>query len=92
MALLVAVVVSGVRATGETPSTPSGSADRQRAALAQLAELEFEYQTGKIGEEDYRDLKPPLAREALRARGELEKEERPAGSAPPDEENRASRQ
>ncbi len=43
-------------------------ASRQEAALAQLAELEFEYQTGKINEEEYREMRGPLARVAVEAR------------------------
>lgn len=72
LALLVAVVVAVVRSDADEAITGHlGTEERQRTALAQLAELEFEYQTGKIGEKEYRDLKAPLARVALRARAEL---------------------
>lgn len=62
---------------GERLDTPS-EADEQRLAfveerdhaLAALKELEFDHRTGKIGDEDYRELVGPLRRsaaEALRA-------------------------
>jgi len=76
MALLVAVVVAGVRGGAAERRSMVGHwadpADRQQALLARLADLEFEYQTGKIGEEEYRELKSPLAKAALQARAELE--------------------
>lgn len=91
VALLVAVIVAGVRgATGQAPSG-SGSADRQRAALNQLAELEFEYQTGKIGEDEYLAMKSLLAREALKARAELEGVEARGRGALADEDDGGSR-
>lgn len=67
-ALLVAVVVAGIRGGSAHRSQSVDRAGRQRDLLAQLAELEFEYQTGKIGEEEYRELRLPLAKAALAAR------------------------
>jgi len=49
----------------------SSAADRKEAALAALRELEFEYQTGKVSDEDYATLRTRYAREALGARDEL---------------------
>ena len=40
--------------------------ERDRA-LAALKELEFDHRTGKIGDEDYRQLVPPLRRDAAAA-------------------------
>jgi hypothetical protein len=40
--------------------------ERDRA-LAALKELEFDHRTGKIGDDDYRELLPPLRQEAARA-------------------------
>jgi hypothetical protein len=81
LALLVAVIVAGVRGGAAEQRSMIGDradpADRQQALLARLADLEFEYQTGKIGEDEYRELKSPLAKAALEARAELE------GSASP---------
>lgn len=68
-ALLVAMIVAGIRgASSERRPWRVDAAGRQRDLLAQLAELEFEYQTGKIGEEEYRELKLPLAKAVLEAR------------------------
>lgn len=80
LALLVAVVIAGVRggAAGRR-SMIDDRADRQQALIARLADLEFEYQTGKIGEEEYRELKSPLAKAALQARAELEGSGSPGG-------------
>ncbi|MEJ2311913.1 MAG: hypothetical protein P8Y10_10100 [Gemmatimonadales bacterium] len=76
VALLVAVVIAGVRGgAAERRSMVGDRADptgRQQAILARLADLEFEYQTGKIGEEEYLEQKAPLAKAALQARAELE--------------------
>jgi uncharacterized membrane protein len=72
--LIIVVVLAGLRGGGPVGAgeEPDGPAERQRHALAQLAELEFEYQTGKIGEEEYEEIKPRLARAALAARAEIE--------------------
>lgn len=86
LALLVAVVIAGVRGGAAERRSMIGDradpADRQQALIARLADLEFEYQTGKIGEEEYRELKSPLAKAALQARAELE------GSGSPEEVDR----
>jgi len=50
-------------ASGET--TP---ARRKEEAVEALRELEFEYQTGKLSDEDYAQLRARYAREALAAR------------------------
>ncbi len=67
--LIVVVIAAGVRGgTVEPGGRADDPASRQEAALAQLAELEFEYQTGKINEEEYREVRGPLARAAVEAR------------------------
>ncbi len=59
--------------------------ERDRA-LAALKELEFDHRTGKVGDEDYRELLGPLRREAARALRAIEEERRRAASMePPDE-------
>lgn len=82
VALLVAVVVAGVRGGAAERRSMIGVradvADRQQTLLARLADLEFEYQTGKIGEEEYQELKSPLAKAALQARDELDGSGSPA--------------
>ncbi len=47
-----------------------GLAEERDRALAALKELEFDHRTGKVGDDDYRELVGPLRRsaaEALRA-------------------------
>ena len=41
--------------------------DERDRALAALRELEFDHRTGKIGEQDYRELVGPLRRAAAQA-------------------------
>lgn len=78
VAMIVVVIAAGVRGgTVESEWGADDPASRQEAALAQLAELEFEYQTGKINEEEYREMRGPLARVAVEARKR--------GSDPPEE-------
>ncbi|MGH3038901.1 MAG: hypothetical protein ACRDLZ_05770 [Gaiellaceae bacterium] len=50
--------------------------ERDRA-LAALKELEFDHRTGKISDEDYRELVGPLRRQAGEALRALEREESP---------------
>lgn len=57
------------------PSSPDGDAspeDRREAALDALEELQFEHETGKLSDEDYRRLKSKYARAAVEARREEE--------------------
>lgn len=85
VALLAAVIIAGVRGAAverrSMMGNPADPSDRQQILLAQLADLEFEYQTGKIGEDEYGELKAPLARAALQARAELEASGPPPGGA-----------
>jgi hypothetical protein len=61
-------------------------AEERDRALAALKELEFDHRTGKISDEDYRELVGPLRRraaEALRAlekRAEVRQERVPTGT------------
>ena len=52
--------------------------DRDRA-LAALKDLEFDHRTGKIGDEDYRELVAPLRQAAAAALKALEAAAPPAG-------------
>jgi hypothetical protein len=47
-------------------------AEQRDRALAALKELEFDHRTGKIGDDDYRDLVAPLRRRAAEALRALE--------------------
>ena len=82
--MVAVVIVSGVRSgmaqRRSAEGDPTGPFDRQQALLARLADLEFEYQTGKLGEEEYQELKAPLAKAALEARAEVEAAGSPAGA------------
>lgn len=63
------------------PNEPDGDAspeERREAALDALEELQFEHETGKLSDDDYRRLKDRYARAAVDARHE---HERGAGGA-----------
>jgi hypothetical protein len=47
-------------------------AERRDRALAALKELEFDHRTGKVSDDDYRELVGPLRREAAEALRGLE--------------------
>jgi hypothetical protein len=50
------------------PGSASDPAERLAVALDALRELEFEFETGKIAEEDYHPLRAQYAAEAIAAR------------------------
>lgn len=54
------------------PDAPEGTSaeDRREAALEALEELEFEHETGKLSDEDYRRLRNKYARAAVATRDE----------------------
>jgi len=60
-----------------------GLSEERDRALAALKELEFDHRTGKIGDEDYRELLWPLRQAAAAALQALDAGE--AGGAPPQE-------
>jgi hypothetical protein len=78
MAILVAAVIFAPMIEGrwrEGGTNDALSAEgRKERAIAALRELEFEYQTGKVSEEDYATLRSRYARDALAARNELGEE------------------
>ena len=73
MAILIVAVIFAPLVENRWREGTGGSsvAGRKEEALAALRELEFEYQTGKVSEEDYAALRTRYAREALAARDEL---------------------
>ncbi|HKK08076.1 MAG TPA: zinc ribbon domain-containing protein [Gemmatimonadota bacterium] len=82
VALIVSVVASAVRDRAETDEeegVPTAEA-REREAIEALRELEFDYETGVVSEEEYRRRRPELAREAVDAHQDAG----PAGVAAPD--------
>ena len=61
----------------EAPDEQRLQLDEERdRALAALKELEFDHRTGKLGDEDYRELVGPLRRDAARALRAIDREPR----------------
>ncbi len=65
---------SGGDAAGDALDAPTDAQEKQLElietrdhALAALKELEFDHRTGKVGDEDYRELVGPLRRSAADA-------------------------
>ncbi len=54
---------------------------RKQVALAALRDVEYDFATGKMDEEDYRELKAELSAEALRILESLRDEEQGTGGA-----------
>lgn len=73
MAVLVAAVVFAplIEARWREGKDGDSAEERKEEALANLRELEFEYQTGKVSEGDYATLRSRYARQALAARDAL---------------------
>jgi transposase len=80
--LLVALpfLRAGDEEAGEALDAPTAAQERQRElieardqALAALRELEFDHRTGKVGDEDYRELVGPLRRRAAEALREIDR-------------------
>jgi hypothetical protein len=68
--LLLVVVLSAFRESdgGPEPGRLRTAAERRDTAIEALRQLEFEHQTGKMPEAEYRELHRRLAQEAVRAR------------------------
>lgn len=56
---------------------------RRHLSLVALRDVEYDYATGKVDENDYRRLRDELAREALAALREVRRSQEEAGAAPP---------
>lgn len=76
--LLTATIVRAAIRAGEDTGTALDPTERRDAAVEALRDLELEFQTGKLTEGEYRDMRRRLEREAIRARDEAE------GGAPPE--------
>jgi hypothetical protein len=86
-----------LEAAGEEEARRLGLVEERDRALAALKELEFDHRTGKIGDEDYRELVSPVRRAAAAALKALDEGETrygpgmqppspvPEPSPPPDE-------
>lgn len=79
LALLVAVglLVSPLLEREPTPADEASPADRRDQELETLREVEFEYRTGKLSDEDYRELRARHGQAAVEARREAEAGGRP---------------
>jgi hypothetical protein len=78
--LLALLVVMGLVASPLLEQDPvdeedASAAERRDAEIETLQEVEFEYRTGKLSEEDYRELRSRHAEAAVRARREAAGEE-----------------
>ena len=65
--LLTAIVWSALRSGADTGAALEPD-ERRDAAIEALRELEFEYGTGKLSEQEYRAIRERIRREALDAR------------------------
>ena len=65
--LLTAIIWAAVRA-GRDTGAALAPAERVDAAIEALRQLELEYQTGKLADDEYAALKSRIEREALDAR------------------------
>lgn len=84
--LLATIIWAAIRA-GEDTGASLGAAERCDAAIEALRDLELEYRTGKLPEEEYGALRARLERAAIDARnaaasGQAGAGERPAGNRP----------
>ncbi len=66
--LLAAVLIAPLFERGEAVGSGSSPAERLEVALDALREIEFEHETGKIGDDDYRELRARYAADAIAAR------------------------
>ncbi len=67
LVLLITIIWAAIRA-GEDTGASLGAAERRDAAIEALRDLELEYRTGKLREEEYATLRARLERTAIDAR------------------------
>ena len=70
---------------------PTEAEARRRVTLLALRDVEYDYATGKLGDEDYQALKRELAAEALTALADAEAESASLGAATPQLEDEIAR-
>ncbi|MCY3599585.1 MAG: hypothetical protein OXN85_06415 [Gemmatimonadetes bacterium] len=68
LAVLLATIIWAAIRSGEDTGAALGAAERRDAAIEALRDLELEYRTGKVQEEEYRATRARLERAALDAR------------------------
>lgn len=65
--LLVTIIWAAIR-SGEDTGASLGAAERRDAAIEALRDLELEYRTGKLRDDEYRSTRARLERAAIDAR------------------------
>ncbi|MDE2661624.1 MAG: hypothetical protein OXI39_01290 [Gemmatimonadota bacterium] len=68
LAVLLGTIIWAAIRSGEDTGASLGAAERRDAAIEALRDLELEYRTGKLQEEEYRATRARLERTALDAR------------------------
>ena len=68
LALLLTVIIWSALRAGRDATTVLSPEERRDAAIEALRELEFEYRTDKLSEDEYAELGRRIRREALAAR------------------------
>jgi cytochrome c-type biogenesis protein CcmI len=73
---LLLPILRGERASfSRTRGELTDAEARKRAAVRALRDVEYDYQTGKLDDTDYSDLKTALSRDALRAIERVDQED-----------------
>ncbi|MYC89361.1 MAG: hypothetical protein F4X22_14170 [Gemmatimonadales bacterium] len=68
LAVLLATIIWAAIRSGEDTGASLGAAERRDAAIEALRDLELEYRTGKLQEEEYQATRARLERTAIDAR------------------------
>ena len=79
--LVLAPILEDEPADPDAPDGDASPEERREAALDALEELQFEHETGKLSDEDFRRLKSKYARAAVAARHQEEGAAGAAGAA-----------
>lgn len=74
-------IITGQKASMEREDDePTDAEARRRVKLLALRDVEYDFATGKLDPEDYRDLKKELSAEALQALDDTEREDAGVGT------------
>lgn len=71
LALLATAIIWAAIRAGDDTGAALEPGERRDAAIEALRELEFEFGTGKLSEEEYRAIRDRIRREALAARDDV---------------------
>ena len=78
--LLVTIIWAAIR-SGEDTGAALGAAERRDAAIEALRDLELEYRTGKLREDEYHSTRGRLERAAINARDDAARDDAARGRA-----------